>query len=160
MPVTQAIVAVQRWWMIDELIRASVSEDGGAVCRPVFSNDAVYTRELNRIFARKWIYLGHESQLKAPGDFVSAYIGETPVIVARAKSGEIVASINSCTHRGLPVCRSDKGHAARFTCPYHNWVYSVEGDLIGVPQDRLFETKVDRDRAGSSACRASRASSA
>ena len=60
---------------------------------------------------------------------------ETPIILSRGQDGGIYANINSCTHRGLPVCRADHGNTKRFVCPYHNWSYSVEGNLVTIPQE-------------------------
>ncbi len=131
-----------------EDIASLVSDDGCWVNRRVFCDEALYRLEKRHIFGRSWIYLGHESQIPEPGDFVTAYIAETPLIVARGADGGVHVHVNSCSHRGLPVCRVDRGHARRFVCPYHNWAYSVEGDLVAVPQDRKVERKPDKARLG------------
>lgn len=75
----------------------------------MFRDPAIYRIEQQRIFARSWLYVAHESQLRKPGDFLANYMGETPVIVARGDDGNIHVSINSCSHRGVPVCRADSG---------------------------------------------------
>lgn len=125
-----------------------LSPDFDWVGRKVFSDDSIYRAEQRRIFARSWAYLAHESQLRNAGDFVSAYIGEVPVIVARSNDGQIVASVNSCSHRGLRVCRADQGNTTRFVCPYHTWTFRVTGELIGAPQAGKLEGPFDKARLG------------
>ncbi len=117
--------------------QALVSDDGSLVSRRIFRDPALYHLEQQRIFARSWLYVAHESQLRHPGDFLANYMGETPVIVARGEDGQVHVSINSCSHRGVPVCRADFGNAKRFVCPYHNWSYTVEGKLVAVPQEKM-----------------------
>ena len=75
-------------------------------------------------------------------------MAETPVILARGRAGEIHAHINSCTHRGLPVCRADSGNAKRFVCPYHNWNYGIDGTLQAIPQEREVEHRPDKSALG------------
>jgi len=133
---------------MDSSIRGLVAPDGSQVSRQVFASEDLYRLEQQRIFHSNWLYLAHESQLKHPGDFVTAWMGETPVIVARGACGEITASINSCSHRGVPVCRADRGNTSRFVCPYHNWAFSVEGDLVAIPQERKVEHSVDKKALG------------
>lgn len=125
-----------------------VSADCTWVSREVFSSDEIYRAEQRKIFERNWLYLAHESQLQKPGDFVSAFMGEIPVIVAKGSDGKIVASINSCPHRGLRVCRSDHGNTSRFVCPYHTWTFKTTGELVGIPQARKTQTKIDKEKLG------------
>ena len=83
-----------------------VSEDASLISRRCWSDPEVYALEKIGIFGKSWLFLGHESQIRCPGDFVQAYMCETPIILSRGHVGGIYANINSCTHRGLPVCRS------------------------------------------------------
>ena len=98
-----------------------VNEDASLISRRCWSDPAVYEWEKQAIFGRNWLFLGHESQIREPGDFVQAFMCETPIILARGDDGGVHASVNSCSHRGLPVCRADHGNTRRFVCPYHNW---------------------------------------
>lgn len=125
-----------------------VNEDASLVSRRCWSDEGVYALEKAGIFGRSWLFLGHESQIRAPGDFVQAYMCETPVILSRGEDGKVYANINSCSHRGLPVCRVDHGNARRFICPYHNWSYSVEGDLVAIPQESEVQHKPDKSTLG------------
>jgi len=129
-------------------IRNLVNQDASLISRRCWSDPAVYALEKRGIFGRSWLFLGHESQIQSPGDFVQAYMCETPIILARGLDGGIYASINSCTHRGLPVCRADHGNTKRFVCPYHNWSYTVEGDLVTIPQESELSYQPDKSKLG------------
>jgi phenylpropionate dioxygenase-like ring-hydroxylating dioxygenase large terminal subunit len=105
----------------------------GRISRKLFIDPDIYEEELEKIFARCWCYLAHDSQIPNPGDFVSAYIGEDPILVVRDSRGKVNAFLNTCRHRGMRVCRADAGNAAAFTCTYHGWTYGNDGKLVGVP---------------------------
>jgi len=128
---------------ISELVNA----DASLIGRRCWSSQAVYELEKKAIFGRAWLFLGHESQIKNPGDFVQAYMCETPIILSRGQDGGVYANINSCTHRGLQVCRADHGNTKRFICPYHSWSYSVEGELVAIPQEKEVRNQPDKDEA-------------
>jgi len=113
-------------------LRQMVRPEQGVVGRAIFSDPGIYREELERIYKKSWLYLGHESQLPNENDYFTTYMGEDLVIVTRS-DGRVRAFLNSCTHRGMKICRSDKGNAASFTCPYHGWCFSAKGELVGVP---------------------------
>ena len=125
-----------------------VSDDAAYVSRRAWSDRYVYELEKRGVFGKAWLFLGHESQIKNPGDFVQAYMCETPVILARGEDNKIYANINSCSHRGLPVCRADSGNTKRFVCPYHNWSYKVDGSLVTIPQEKMVSVKPDKSQLG------------
>lgn len=129
---------------ISELVNA----DASLISRRCWSDPDVYALEKQAIFGKAWLFLGHESQIKNPGDFVQAFMCETPIILSRGQDHKVYANINSCSHRGLPVCRADHGNTKRFVCPYHSWSYSVEGDLITIPQESEVAGKPDKSRLG------------
>ena len=110
-----------------------VSAEKGTVAREIFSDDEIYQVELERIFARAWNFMCHESQIPNPGDFFLNYMGEDRVIVVRDKEGGINVLLNTCRHRGNAVCRAEEGHATSFMCTYHGWTYDLKGKLVGVP---------------------------
>lgn len=134
--------------MTSHTLQSLVSDDACHIQRRVFTSAEIYQWEKDYIFGRRWLYLCHESQLTQPGDFLTTYMCETPVIVARGEDHKIHVSVNSCSHRGLPVCRADHGNAKRFVCPYHSWAYTVEGVLHTVPQEKKISTPVDKSCLG------------
>ncbi|MBL0423040.1 Rieske 2Fe-2S domain-containing protein [Ramlibacter sp. AW1] len=126
-----------------------VAPDGCAVDRRLFVEDSVYRLEQERIFARCWLYVGHESELQGNGAFITTTMGEDPVIVVRDLAGRLRAFLNSCSHRGAKVCRADKGVTKTFRCPYHSWTFSTEGQLISVPrQSSVYGEGFDRSLLG------------
>lgn len=133
-----------------------VDLDRGVVSREIFVNPDIYQEELERVFARTWLFVGHESQIPQPGDFFLSRMGEESVIVTRDPRGEVHVLLNTCRHRGMKVCRYDQGNTSVFTCPYHGWSYStdgglvkVPGDLYGVPQYRTgYRERLDKSEWG------------
>jgi phenylpropionate dioxygenase-like ring-hydroxylating dioxygenase large terminal subunit len=110
----------------------------------VFSQE-LYERELERVFGRCWLLLGHEGMIPNSYDYLTHFMGESNVIVQRDGQGRIRAYLNKCRHRGNLVCPYDRGNAKNFSCAYHGWTYS-DGKLKGVPNNfdaYLNEIKVD-----------------
>lgn len=106
----------------------------GLLDRSIFSSQEIYEQELERIFARCWLFVGHESQIPQPNDFITSYMGEDPVIVWRDGNGKIRAFLNMCRHRGNRLCNADEGNARSFMCTYHGWVFRSDGALASVPE--------------------------
>jgi phenylpropionate dioxygenase-like ring-hydroxylating dioxygenase large terminal subunit len=103
------------------------------VHRTLYTDPAIFEREMSNIFGAVWVYLAHESQIPKKDDYVTARLGLRPIIVTRDMNGKIRALYNRCTHRGARVCRQEKGSARTFQCAYHGWTYFNTGKLRGVP---------------------------
>lgn len=120
-----------------------VAPDGSRVNRRIFCDPDVYEREQQRIFAKQWLFVGHVSQVAAPGDYLTTYMGDVQVVVSRTDDGDLSVLVNSCRHRGVAVCRTDLGNTRRFTCPYHGWTYDTTGRLLGVPHPDAYDEGFD-----------------
>lgn len=105
----------------------------GEIPAAIFGNEEIYNLELRKIFARCWVFLAHDSEVPAAGDYVRRKIGEDNFIVVRDEDGEVHALFDACRHRGVQVCRSDSGNTSIFRCPYHGWAYDTKGNLLGGP---------------------------
>ncbi|MDB5824875.1 MAG: aromatic ring-hydroxylating dioxygenase subunit alpha [Herminiimonas sp.] len=105
----------------------------GVVSRSVFVDDEIFQQEVRQIFSRAWLFVGHESLIPKPDDYFVSRMGTDPVIVTRDRQGAIHVFLNSCTHRGMKLCRADHGNSRAFTCPYHGWSFSTDGKLVERP---------------------------
>ena len=103
------------------------------VHRRVYADPEIFELEMERIFGRTWIYVGHESQVPAPGDFFRSRIGRQPVVMSRHKDGTVYVLHNRCGHRGALVVSEEQGNVDAFRCCYHGWTYDTDGTLIHVP---------------------------
>lgn len=121
----------------------------GTLDRRIFADPAIYQLELERVFARAWNFVAHESQVRAPGDYFLSYIGEDQVIVVRDRKGDVQVLINSCPHRGNTVCRAEQGHTNSFFCSYHGWNFDLDGRLVGMPgEEAFYHGEIDKSAWG------------
>ena len=105
----------------------------GMIPAAIYSDDEVFRLEQERVFGRAWMFMAHESEIPAPGDYVVRRILDDSFIVVRDEHDEVRVLFNMCLHRGMQVCRSELGNASHFRCPYHAWTYKNTGELVGVP---------------------------
>ncbi len=99
-----------------------------------YTDEALYKQELDRLFYKgHWCYIGLEAEVPNPGDFKRTVIGERSVVMTRDMDGAINVVENVCAHRGMQFCRARHGNKKELVCPYHQWNYSLKGDLQGVP---------------------------
>ncbi len=126
-----------------------ISDEGLAALveaqRPGFSLDQrfytdplIFERDLEHIFLREWLYVGHVSQIPKKGDFLTFEITQESVIVVRGGGDRINALVNVCRHRGSRICTERSGTVKKLVCPYHAWTYDLDGRLIAarlMPED-------------------------
>src|SRR5215470_6924578 len=105
----------------------------------LYTDPEIFAEEMERIFHRGWVFVGHESEIPRPGDYVTRHVGVEPVIMVRAPDETVSVLINRCRHRGTLVCPADRGSARTLTCPYHGWTYDLRGELLGVPYPDGYE---------------------
>ena len=114
---------------IDQLI----DTQRGLISREIFVSPEFHKQELERVFSRAWLFVGHESQIPKPGDYFVSRMGDESVILCRDAQSKVHVFLNSCRHRGMKVCRYEQGNTSLFVCPYHSWSYATDGKLQGVP---------------------------
>jgi phenylpropionate dioxygenase-like ring-hydroxylating dioxygenase large terminal subunit len=102
----------------------------------VLADAEIHELEMERIFGKTWLLLGHESEIPNAGDYVVRDMGADQVIVARARDGQVYVSLNICPHRGMRVCTSEAGNAHVHKCIYHGWAFKPNGDFLGAPVEK------------------------
>ncbi|MEW9670956.1 aromatic ring-hydroxylating dioxygenase subunit alpha [Ammoniphilus sp. 3BR4] len=123
--------------------------DKGLLPQWVTTDPDIYELEQEQIFGRTWQFLGHESELREPGSYVTRWMVNDPVLLVKTNSGEFKAYLNSCPHRGAHLCTADYGKKKTFTCAYHGWSFNLEGKLIGiVAGDKVYGQEMEKDEWG------------
>lgn len=114
----------------------------------LYTDPAVFERELERIHHRGWVFVGHESEVAEPGEFVTRLLGRQPVVMTRDDAGVVRLWANRCPHRGATVCNADRGQTRYFRCPYHAWTFDTAGALVALPGEEGFGPSFDRAAHG------------
>jgi phenylpropionate dioxygenase-like ring-hydroxylating dioxygenase large terminal subunit len=130
---------------VAELRRAAALPfaEARAMPKAVYTSESFAAREIERIFRRDWVSVGRSSALAKPGDYLTCEIAGEPVMVLRDAEGRLRAQSNVCRHR-MSTLLEGRGSTARITCPYHGWVYGLDGRLRGAPYmegSRAFDRK-------------------
>jgi phenylpropionate dioxygenase-like ring-hydroxylating dioxygenase large terminal subunit len=99
----------------------------------LYTDPAIFSDEMDKIFHRGWVYVGHRGEIPKRGDFRLKRIGLQPVIMVRDQNGQVQLLLNRCRHRGATVCQEGQGNSRSFRCMYHGWTYQLSGELSGVP---------------------------
>jgi len=112
---------------LDELVAAH--RPGYALDQRFYTDPDIYDLEIDRVVTRNWILVGHQSELPEAGDFKVFNVANESAIIVRGSDGELKAFANVCRHRGSLVCLESAGNTNKFTCPYHGWMYDIDGNL-------------------------------
>lgn len=114
----------------------------------LYTEPNIFEDELERIHHRGWCFVGHESEVAAPGEFVTRLLGRQPVLLTRDEVGAVRLWSNRCPHRGATVCALDRGQTQYFRCPYHAWTFDTAGTLVALPGEEGFGPSFDRSTHG------------
>lgn len=97
-----------------------------------YASEAFFEAEKERIFLNDWLPIARSEEFPSVGDYKTFRIVDEPFIVARDADGELQAYMNRCAHRGVAVAEGE-GNTTEFECPYHGWLYGLDGKLMGAP---------------------------
>lgn len=107
----------------------------------LYTDPQIFGEELRKIWYRTWVFVGHESEVPQPNDYVRKRLGLQDVIMTRDREGQVHLLLNRCAHRGNQVCDDDAGNSSSFRCPYHGWTYRNTGELLGYPYNQGYGGK-------------------
>lgn len=109
-----------------------------------YADAAHFERELQAVWRREWLCVGDQLDMPAPGAWKAIVVAGLPVLMVRDREGVLRAFLNACRHRAAPLCETgDEGHGAALSCPYHAWLYRLDGSLArahGVGEPEGFDT--------------------
>lgn len=110
------------------------------VHRDIYLREDLFALEMQRLWARAWLFVGHDSQVPEPGDVFATTLAGQPVMMVRGADGAVRVLHNRCAHKGTALVPQGASHAGRtLRCPYHAWSYRLDGTLLGVPQRDALE---------------------
>jgi glycine betaine catabolism A len=109
-------------------------QPGEPLPRVFYTDEEIFRTDLEHIFYRDWLFVGHTCEMPETGSYVTVQIGAYPILLVRGSDGVIRALVNSCRHRGARVCPESHGRASKLVCPYHQWTYALDGRLFAARQ--------------------------
>jgi len=118
------------------------------VRRDAYTSAPLHALELERVFRCSWLYVAHCSEIEERGDFVRREAAGRSVVLTRSDDGTVHALLNTCPHRGAPVCRLEQGNARTFQCFYHAWTFSNDGRLVSRPDEDAYGAGCERELLG------------
>ena len=124
---------------LDQLIRPD------RVHGSLYTDTQIFAEELRKIWYTTWVFVGHETEVPQPNDYVRKRLGLQDVIMTRDAAGEVHLLLNRCAHRGNQVCDDAKGNTSSFRCPYHGWTFRNTGELLGYPYNKGYGGKNQLD---------------
>lgn len=103
---------------------------GHSFPRDVYVSPTVFQADLEEIWYKSWLFSIPACEIPKRGNYVVHTIGVYSVIVVRGEDGTIRAFHNSCRHRGSILCKTERGSRPKLVCPYHQWTYGLDGQLV------------------------------
>ncbi len=128
---------------IEDLIGSR--EAGKSLPGEFYTGGEIFEEDLRRVFHTNWLFAGHACEIPSPGEYFTLEIGGESLIVVRDRAGEIHAHFDVCRHRGSRISTCERGRRRALICPYHQWVYALDGRLVSA---RLMGEGFDKDRYG------------
>ena len=107
--------------------------------RNLYTDPEIFDLEMQRIWQKSWIYIGHESQVPEPGSYMTLNYGNMPVVMVRDKGNQVHVLHNRCGHKGAKLVDLPCGKISGFRCCYHGWTYRLDGKLLGVGLSMNFQ---------------------
>ncbi len=143
---------VQKFRLVELARKRQKAEPGSegryaALIRPtqvhgsLYTDPAIFAEELEKIWYTTWVYVGHESEVAEPNDYIRKTLGLQDVVMTRDGDGVVHLLLNRCAHRGNQVCEDAGGNSGSFRCPYHGWTYRNTGELLGYPYNKGYGGK-------------------
>lgn len=127
---------------LEELIRPD------RVHSSLYTDPAIFEEEIDRIFHKGWLFIGHGAEIPNRGDFRARKMGRQPVIFVRDQKGKCQVLMNRCAHRANAICHLDRGNVPGFTCAYHGWRFRLDGELAAVPYADRYGPEFDKSKLG------------
>ncbi|MFK7733390.1 MAG: aromatic ring-hydroxylating dioxygenase subunit alpha [Pseudomonadales bacterium] len=127
------------------MVEAQQAKPGCAMDSWFYQSPSVYQTELSSVMFKSWLCAGHISQIPEAGDYFLFELDKESIIVCRDSNGQIHALFNNCRHRGSRVCEQASGKRKTFVCPYHGWVYELDGTLKSARQMDVVENFIQED---------------
>jgi fatty-acyl-CoA synthase len=112
----------------------------------LYTSPETFDDELDRIWHRGWVYIGHESEVSQTGDYATRMLGLQPIVITRSADGEVNVLLNRCPHRGNRIVNDDEGNSKNFQCGYHAWTFTNKGRMIGAPYPQGFVESFDKSQ--------------
>jgi Rieske 2Fe-2S family protein len=123
----------------------STRVDGYALPREFYVDETVYRADLHHVWRQGWLFAGHTCQVPNPGDYLTFDLDCDPIVVIRDHNGDLNAFHNICRHRGTVLCDQHHGNTRQLVCPYHQWTYACDGELLSC---RGMHDQVDKRQLG------------
>ena len=116
----------------------------GRAHRSLYTDPGIFELEQVRVFGGTWVYIGHDSEIPRPDDYITRTLGRRPIILTRGGDGTVHALFNRCTHRGTTLCQEPHGNSKRFVCTYHGWTFTNDGSCVAVPYPAAYGPSHDK----------------
>ncbi|MFD1159236.1 aromatic ring-hydroxylating oxygenase subunit alpha [Roseovarius aestuarii] len=131
LPSKEQFAAIQKGYSADAGNSLSLRADA-------YTRDDWFTVDQQHILAKSWQWICHVEKLRDPGAYVTVTIAGQPVAIVRDRDGQLRAFYNVCKHRAHELL-SGEGQTSRIMCPYHAWVYKLDGQLVRAPETEHLE---------------------